>query len=150
MQNNPFRGMFPRIRRRKQQQDEDHEADEVRMATRLHLDLGWFLIFPRILYNLSTENDNNSKKTKFDKSGGVDVFRGVTFSEWLRIFMTVSLYAVIPPLSYGGVQYCFNLTKQGQYELADEVLRHILLSPPYQPLEKQVVVRLALASTYTK
>ncbi len=45
---NPFRGMFPRSRRRRQQ--EETEADEDSMASRLQLDMGAFLrIIPEYL-----------------------------------------------------------------------------------------------------
>ncbi|KAK0189733.1 hypothetical protein F5146DRAFT_1103820 [Armillaria mellea] len=109
--NNGFRGMFPRRPKRQR----DHEEDEDRMVSRLHLDL---------------ENDTMSKKTSRSdkKDEKVDIFRGVSFDDWLRVFM----------------QYCFILTKRGQYDLADEVLRHILLSNAYQSKELQSTIRLAL------
>ncbi|PBK91165.1 TPR-like protein [Armillaria gallica] len=109
--NNGFRGMFPR-RPKKQR---DHEEDEDRMVSRLHLDL---------------ENDSMSEKaSRSDKKDEkIDIFRGVSFDDWLRVFM----------------QYCFILTKWGQYDLADEVLRHILLSNAYQSKELQSTIRLAL------
>lgn len=108
----PFRGMFPR--RRKKQQLEA-EADEDRMASRLQLDL---------------EREDLAKwaTKRGEKQGAVDVFRGVSFDDWLRIFM----------------QYSFLLTKQGQSDLANEVLGHILLSNAYQTRARQDVIRLAL------
>ncbi|KAG6826536.1 hypothetical protein H0H92_015434, partial [Tricholoma furcatifolium] len=105
---NPFRGMFPRSRRK---QESQNEADEDRMASRLNLDL---------------EQDTLSKKSAKDRA--VDVFRGVSFSEWLHIIM----------------QYCFILTKRSQFELAEEILRHILVSNAYQSRQRQDTIRIAL------
>ncbi|KAH9476509.1 Transcription factor tau subunit sfc4 [Psilocybe cubensis] len=111
--NNPFRGMFPRSRARKQQVAT--EADEERMASRLQLDL---------------ERDSLARKSA--KSGekvvGVNIFRGISFDDWLRIFM----------------QYCFILTRRGQYDTAEEILRHIMVSNAYQAKERQDSIRLAL------
>lgn len=45
-------------------------------------------------------------------------------------------------------QYAFLLTKRGQFEIADEVLRHILVSNAYQSRERQDSIRLALISKY--
>lgn len=42
IQSHPFRGMFPRSHSSKQQVD--HEADQDRMVSRLHLDLGEYLV----------------------------------------------------------------------------------------------------------
>ncbi|PPQ91090.1 hypothetical protein CVT25_013128 [Psilocybe cyanescens] len=110
--NNPFRGMFPRSRARKQVAT---EADEERMASRLQLDL---------------ERDSLARKSA--KSGekivGVNIFRGISFDDWLRIFM----------------QYCFMLTRRGQYDTAEEILRHIMVSNAYQAKERQDSIRLAL------
>ncbi|KAF8631751.1 hypothetical protein AX15_002207 [Amanita polypyramis BW_CC] len=112
--NLPFRGMFPRSKAARQQQAEaEKEADEERMASRLHLDL---------------EHDTLSKKAGKSKVVGVQVFRGVNFDEWLKLFM----------------QYAFLLTKRDQYEIADEVLRHILVSNAYQSRERQDSIRIAL------
>ncbi|KAJ2916357.1 hypothetical protein MD484_g4072, partial [Candolleomyces efflorescens] len=109
---NPFRGMFPRSRKRKQQAET--EADEDRMASRLQLDL---------------ERDSLARKAKSgDKSGSVSIFRGVSFDDWLQMIM----------------QYCFVLTKRDQFDVADEVLRHILVSNAYQAPERQDAIRLAL------
>ncbi|KAF8126331.1 hypothetical protein EV363DRAFT_1174437 [Boletus edulis] len=106
---NDFRGMFPR--RRQQRQD---EAEEERMASRLEL----------------IERDKHLRKSKDDgqSSQKVDSFRGVSFENWLRIFM----------------QYAFILTRRGEYELANEILRHILMSNGYRSKEKQVTIRLAI------
>ena len=41
-------------------------------------------------------------------------------------------------------QYAFQLTKRGQYELADEILRHISFSNAYQRRETQDSIRFAL------
>jgi len=49
------------------------------------------------------------------------------------------------PMSIIG-QYCFLLTQRGQYDLADEILRHILVSNAYQSRMRQDSIRLALIS----
>ncbi|ESK86429.1 TPR-like protein [Moniliophthora roreri MCA 2997] len=105
-----FRGMFPKISK-SARKPKDQEAAEDRMASRLQLDL--------------EHESSNRKAPKFE---GVKEFRGVSFEEWLRIFM----------------QYCFILTKRRQYEVADEILRHILISNAYLSAEYQVSIRLAL------
>ncbi|KAH9065441.1 TPR-like protein [Lactarius vividus] len=98
---NPFRGMLPR---KAKQPVQDTEENEDEMASRLHLDLG------------------------NGKAKAVDNFRGVTFGNWLRLFM----------------QYAFLLTKRGKYELADEVLSHILISNAYMDRRSQDTIRLGL------
>ncbi|KAF8895474.1 hypothetical protein BD779DRAFT_1499735 [Infundibulicybe gibba] len=106
----PFRGMFPNRKRVRN----ENETEEDRMASRLHLDLDHDLLA--------------KKKSKEGSTQEVDVFRGVSFDDWLRLFM----------------QYCFLLTRRGQYEQADEILRHIMLSNPYQTRERQDSIRIAL------
>ncbi|KAL9710688.1 transcription factor TFIIIC subunit tfc4 [Leucoagaricus gongylophorus] len=108
----PFRGMFPRKRTK---QRVEAEVDEDRMVSRLQLDL---------------EREDLAKRVlkREDKSGAVNVFRGVSFDDWLRIFM----------------QYSFLLTRHGQSDLANEVLSHILLSNAYQTRARQDVIRLSL------
>ncbi|KAL0945283.1 hypothetical protein HGRIS_000791 [Hohenbuehelia grisea] len=113
----PFRGMFPRLKNIRR----TTEADEDRIASRLHLEL---------------ERDTVSRKS--GKKGQrlqerVDMFRGVTFADWLRLFM----------------QYTFLLTKRDQYDLAAEVLRHIILSNAYQARELQDTIRLTLITCST-
>ncbi|KAF9032358.1 hypothetical protein BJ165DRAFT_1535052 [Panaeolus papilionaceus] len=105
---NPFAGMFPRSRMRRRVET---EADEDRMADRLQLDI---------------EQDSLARRNT--KSAGVTVFRGVSFDDWLRLFM----------------QYCFILTKRGQYDVAEEILRHIMVSNAYQPQDRQNSIRIAL------
>jgi len=94
---------------------EETEADEDNMASRLQLDL---------------ERDSLNRKSARNgqKGDAVDNFRGVSFDDWLRLI----------------VQYCFVLTKQDQYETADEILRHIMVSSAYQARERQDSIRLAL------
>ncbi|KAJ3890163.1 hypothetical protein GG344DRAFT_89051 [Lentinula edodes] len=67
---------------------------------------------------------------KFSRTDRVDIFRGISFKDWLHMIL----------------QYCFILTKRNQYELADEVLRHMLLSNAYMTSEFQVSLRLAIIS----
>ncbi|KAJ3795759.1 hypothetical protein GGU11DRAFT_209264 [Lentinula aff. detonsa] len=67
---------------------------------------------------------------KFSRADGVEIFRGISLKDWLDMI----------------IQYCFILTKRNQYELADEVLRHMLLSNAYMTPEFQVSIRLTLIS----
>ncbi|KAG6843906.1 hypothetical protein H0H87_011895, partial [Tephrocybe sp. NHM501043] len=103
-------GMFPRSRPKKESQKQNEE-DEDRMASRLNLDL---------------EQDTLSRKSAKDRA--VDVFRGVSFTDWLRVI----------------IQYCFVLTRRGQFEAAEEILRHVLVSNAYQARRRQDTIRIAL------
>ncbi|KAK7046123.1 transcription factor TFIIIC subunit tfc4 [Paramarasmius palmivorus] len=109
---NSFRGMFPKAKSNKKRPQKDQEAAEDRMASRLQLDL---------------ENETSKKGPRLE---GVTEFRGVSFTDWMKVFM----------------QYCFILTKRRQYELADEILRHILMSNAYLSTEYQVTIRLTIIS----
>ncbi|KIY47854.1 TPR-like protein [Fistulina hepatica ATCC 64428] len=104
-----FRGMYPRTRRNKAHQ----EASEDRMMSRLQLEL---------------ESGASGAQKALNLNSGIDIFRGVTFDEWLRMF----------------IQYSFLLTQDGQYEYADEILRHILFSRPFQSRRRQDTLRMAL------
>ena len=88
-----------------------------------------------------------SRRAGKSKIVGVKVFRGVDFDDWLRLFMQARLTTCLvfswPDMI---LQYAFLLTKRGQYEIADEVLRHILVSNAYQSRERQDSIRLALIS----
>ncbi|TFY79029.1 hypothetical protein EWM64_g4983, partial [Hericium alpestre] len=64
----------------------------------------------------------------FPQSSAVTVFRTISFDDWLELFM----------------QYAFLLTRRGQYDVADEVLRHILFSNAYLSRSYQDKIRLAL------
>ncbi|KAI9512391.1 TPR-like protein [Russula earlei] len=91
------------------------EENENEMASRLHLDI------ERV--RLSHDRANESGKARV-----LDNFRNVTFDNWLRLFM----------------QYAFLLTKRGKYELADEVLNHVLISNAFVDRQSQDTIRLAL------
>ncbi|KAJ7848411.1 hypothetical protein B0H13DRAFT_2361910 [Mycena leptocephala] len=104
-----YRGMFPTRKTTKLE-----EGDENRMLCRLQFDLA---------------HDTTARKTRSgDKYNQVDVFRGVSFDDWMRLF----------------IQYCFILTESGHYGQADGVLRHLLMSSPYQLPELQDAIRIAL------
>uniref|UniRef100_A0A0W0FUS2 Uncharacterized protein n=1 Tax=Moniliophthora roreri TaxID=221103 RepID=A0A0W0FUS2_MONRR len=62
--------------------------------------------------------EHESSNREAPKLEGVKGFRGVSFEEWLRIFMQFDWY-------------CFSLTARRQYEVADEVLQHVLISNAY-------------------
>ncbi|KAF7325830.1 hypothetical protein MKEN_00433700 [Mycena kentingensis (nom. inval.)] len=100
-----FRGMFP-SRRVGRGKDKTSEDDELRLASRLQLEL------------------ENAKSVVT----GSDIFRGLNFQDWLRLFF----------------QYAFLLSQRGQYDLAEEVLKHILLSTAFKSTEFQTRIRLAL------
>lgn len=89
------------------------EENEDEMASRLHLDIERV----RLLHDRANESNKRA----------VDNFRSVTFENWLRLFM----------------QYAFILTKRGNYELADEVLNHVLISNAYMDRRSQDSIRLA-------
>ncbi|KAJ7448791.1 TPR-like protein [Mycena latifolia] len=105
-----FKGMFPTRRTG----PKIEEGEEDRILHRLEFDLA---------------NDTTARKTRSgDKYNRVDIFRGINFNDWLRLF----------------IQYCFILTENGDYKQADEVLRHILMSSAYQLSHSQDALRVAL------
>ncbi|KAJ7754445.1 hypothetical protein B0H16DRAFT_744536 [Mycena metata] len=57
-----------------------------------------------------------------------DFFRGVHLDDWLQVFF----------------QYCFLLTARGQFDVAEEILKHILLSIAYRSPKYQSTIRLAI------
>ncbi|KAF9821450.1 hypothetical protein IEO21_00696 [Rhodonia placenta] len=92
------------------------EASEESMADRLQLELGG-------------GREVVVRKTKsVVNPGGIDTFRTISFDDWLQVF----------------VHYAFLLTKRDQYDLAQEVLRHIGYSNAYQSRIAQDTIRLAL------
>ncbi len=81
------------------------------------------------------------------KANAVNIFRGVSFDDWLRLFMQVGCPLVRKfEVCAENLQYCFNVTRRGQYDTADEILRHIIVSNAYQARERQDSIRLALIS----
>ncbi|KAJ7064882.1 hypothetical protein C8F01DRAFT_778362 [Mycena amicta] len=103
-----FRGMFPKKDRR----TKDPEADELRLASRLQLEL---------------ENGRTISRA------GTTIFRGLHFEQWLELFF----------------QYSFLLARRGQFGLAEEVLKHLLVSIPFRSVEYQLSIRLALTACAT-
>ncbi|KAH9969571.1 TPR-like protein [Russula dissimulans] len=103
------------IPKRARQSAKTAEENEDEMASRLHLDI------ERVRLSHDRANENS-------KARAVDNFRSVTFDNWLRLFM----------------QYAFLLTKRGKYEVADEVLNHVLISNAYLDRQSQDTIRLAL------
>ncbi|KAK7058184.1 TPR-like protein [Favolaschia claudopus] len=103
-----FKGMFPTRARKLETIDED------KMLSRLQFDIA---------------HDTTARKTRSgDQYNRVDVFRGIGFEDWLRLFF----------------QYSFNHTQSGNFEQANEILRHILLSSAYQLPSQQDSIRIAL------
>ena len=81
------------------------------------------------------------------KVNAVNIYRGVSFDDWLRLFMQVGCPLVRKFESCTeNLQYSFNVTRRGQYDTADEILRHIIVSNAYQARERQDSIRLALIS----
>ncbi|KAJ7511160.1 hypothetical protein B0H11DRAFT_1700558 [Mycena galericulata] len=105
-----FKGMFPTRRTGPKLE----EGEEDRILCRLQFDLA---------------HETTARKTRSgDKYNRVDVFRGVNFDDWLRLF----------------IQYSFIVTEGGDYTQADEVLRHLLMSSAYQLPNSQDSIRIAL------
>ena len=70
------------------------EADEENMASRLQLDMGVYFHWNqrgRRHNHAVLERDNLARKSarSGEKSGAVNVFRGINFDDWLRLFMQV-------------------------------------------------------------
>ncbi|KAJ7159083.1 TPR-like protein [Mycena crocata] len=106
-----FSGMFQKKTRGPKLEAQDEEE---RMMSRLQLDVA---------------QDTTARRTRSgDKYNRVNIFRGVSFDDWLRIF----------------IQYAFTLTQSGNYRKGDEVLRHILMSSAYQLPAFQISLRVAL------
>ncbi|TRM61397.1 hypothetical protein BD626DRAFT_434670 [Schizophyllum amplum] len=111
-----FKGLF-RMGKRRKRTAQETEAEEDRMASRLQLDL---------------EGDSVRKVKGGAKNTNekVEHFRTIHFDDWLRMTM----------------QYCFFVTREGDYALAEEILRHMMLSNAYVALERQNTLRIALAT----
>ncbi|KAI0681984.1 hypothetical protein C8T65DRAFT_750994 [Cerioporus squamosus] len=77
---------------------------------------------------LQLELGRDALARKAAKSENVNTFRTILFEDWLRLFM----------------HYTFLLTRRGQYELANEILRHLLFSNAYQSRSSQDSIRLGL------
>ncbi|KAJ7734190.1 hypothetical protein DFH07DRAFT_129989 [Mycena maculata] len=106
-----FKGMFP-VRRTGPKVEDGEDEDGI--LCRLQFDLA---------------HESTARKTRSgDRYNRVDVFRGVSFDDWLRLFF----------------QYAFIVTEAGNYETADEVLRHLLMSSAYQLPKTQDTIRIAL------
>jgi hypothetical protein len=86
-------GMFPRMHATEQ----TDEAAEDHLAFRLHLDLVSFRFIVRSkLFNLfviiAHDSMARNSKAKDSKGHRVDVFRGVLFEDWPRVFMQVETF----------------------------------------------------------
>lgn len=152
MQHVGFRGMFPRSRRRKQ----SDEANEDSMASRLQLELGTYSSINHCQYraDVALGRDSLSRKSKVDgtSSQTLDSFRKISFDDWLRLFMQVCprLITIDVASSPGGPQYTFNLTKRGQYDDAQDILRHVIYSNAFQKRGYQDSIRCALMSEHIR
>jgi hypothetical protein len=88
--------MFPVIRRA----SKDSQADEDRMASRLHLELGvQFGGFLTIGPDQCAENDGLPGKSG-TSTDSTDIFRGLHFRDWLDIFFQVRLQPSIMSLYF--------------------------------------------------
>lgn len=123
------------------------------MASRLELMGKFKTVSPRCnpinrhSHCVHKEQVNNSPRPKDgkDKNVPINIFRGILFDDWLRLFMQVRPASFIPlACSLMRAQYAFQLTKRGQYELADEVLRHVSYSNAYQNRDNQDTIHYAL------
>ncbi|EMD31266.1 hypothetical protein CERSUDRAFT_145423 [Gelatoporia subvermispora B] len=91
------------------------EQSEDSMASRLQLEIG-------------LEGSSRKIKSEGTKGERLNAFRTISFDDWLRLFM----------------QYAFLLTKRGQYDHAQEILRHILFSNAYQGSSDKDTIHLTL------
>ncbi|KAI0629317.1 TPR-like protein [Trametes polyzona] len=98
-------------------------------------------MFPRSSRKQTTEasEDNMASRLQLElgrdtltrkgvKTENVNTFRTIPFDDWMRLFL----------------HYAFLLTRRGQYDLANEVLRHLLFSNAFQSRSSQDSIRLAL------
>ncbi|KAF8190296.1 hypothetical protein K438DRAFT_1831751 [Mycena galopus ATCC 62051] len=103
--------------------------------------LAWRGMFPRIKRRTKAseaDEDRMASRLQIELEGpaapkvapSTVAFRGLHLRDWLQLFF----------------QYCFLLTARGQFEVADEILRHILVSVAYRSLESQTSIRLALTT----
>jgi hypothetical protein len=96
-------------------------------------------------------HDTTARKTRSgDKYNRLNVFRGVTFDDWLRLFFQVRNFPFIRLCLNNDAnpsQYCFILTQSRNFSQANEVLRHLQMSSAYQLPAMQDAIRLALIST---
>ncbi|KAM5536661.1 hypothetical protein V8D89_009756 [Ganoderma adspersum] len=77
---------------------------------------------------LQLELGRDTLTRKAAKSENVNNFRAISFEDWLRLFM----------------HYAFLLTRRGQYDMGDEVLRHLLFSNAFQTRSSQDSIRLGI------
>ncbi|KAI0820756.1 TPR-like protein [Trametes gibbosa] len=77
---------------------------------------------------LQLELGRDTLARKGAKTENVNTFRTISFDNWMRLFM----------------HYAFLMTRRGQYEPANEVLRHLLFSNAFQSRSSQDSIRLAL------
>jgi len=88
---------------------------------------------------------SHDRANESSKAGAIDNFRSVTFDNWLRLFMQVRISPVyLRCRNSTNSQYAFLLTKRGKYELADEVLNHVLISNAFMDRQSQDTIHLAL------
>ncbi|KAL1727776.1 hypothetical protein EV714DRAFT_253442 [Schizophyllum commune] len=77
---------------------------------------------------MDLESKRSGKKASLDEK--IEHFRTIHFDDWLRMTM----------------QYCFLVTRDGDYPLAEEILRHMMLSNAYVSQARQNTLRIALAT----
>ncbi|KAL1761213.1 hypothetical protein FB107DRAFT_255088 [Schizophyllum commune] len=77
---------------------------------------------------MDLESKRSGKKANLDEK--IEHFRTIHFDDWLRMTM----------------QYCFLVTRDGDYPLAEEILRHMMLSNAYVSQARQNTLRIALAT----
>lgn len=139
---------------KKAQEGADAAGD---MADRLEQELGRTLqvltAVPITIYRgfvtYLAEDELNSN-TKLEE--GVDTFRGIKFDRWLLLFTQVSHTCSRVPgafLNSGCFQYAFLLTREGQYPLANEILKHVASSNAFTSFAHQNTVKIVLMSTHS-
>ncbi|THH04363.1 hypothetical protein EW145_g5576 [Phellinidium pouzarii] len=113
----PFSGMI-RPSRQKQSAEKSPETEEAEEEN--------------MASRLELELEHESQTKKISSAQRVEVyhFRGIHFSEWLALIM----------------EYAFLLTRRDQFDAAEDMLRHLLLSLVYQRQGYQDTLRLTLAT----
>ncbi|KAI5833065.1 TPR-like protein [Schizophyllum commune Tattone D] len=77
---------------------------------------------------MDLESKRSGRKASSDEK--IEHFRTIHFDDWLRMTM----------------QYCFLVTRDDDYPLAEEILRHMMLSNAYVSQARQNTLRIALAT----
>nr|GAT57057.1 TPR-like protein [Mycena chlorophos] len=117
-----YRGMFPVRRNQKRlRADAEQEEEENKMVDRLQLDLA----------HQARAQSTSQRQTRVNARYEIsDEFRGIKCDEWLELFF----------------QYAVVLTRRNEYDEAEEVLRHLLVSSVYRAQGHQDRIKVMLVA----